>query len=328
MSLRTFFKTNPEYRVVAGLLIAVFAVELTLRIAEEDLSGNITHILSIPSIIEEVDSNQYQSLVFLGNSLTNRAVHSPIINDAMNKNNAGMYQAFKIIPDNSALAEWYCIYQNRFKEVQQQPRVIIIGFAWDQISDQSLIKPARLGAFFCKREDLAPLSVTALGHHIKQLQFFAGYVSHVYVNREAIRNRLLEPVIPDYLAFTRRINQANNQNTQKAGESKFQYTYQLFTDLVGNIRAAGSDIILMAMPVKQAYAIDENLVHVAQDLGVALIDMRNTGLITNDMYLDPIHLNPEGREIFSNLLAQKLRYWLETGESAGATGNTQVGIRK
>jgi len=328
MSLRTFFNSNPEYRVVAGLLIAVVAIELLLRVTEEHLSDNIAHIFSIPSIIKEVDSNYYKGLIFLGNSLTYSAVHSSTVDDILNKKDDGLYKSFKIIPDNSALAEWYCIYQNQFGKIKQQPKTIIIGFAWDQISDQSLIKPARLGAFFCKQDDLDPLSVTALGHHIKQLQFYAGYISHMYVNREAIRNRLLEPVIPDYLVFTRLINQANNQNTQKDGENEFQYTYQLFTKLAENIKAASSDIILMAMPVKQAYAIDENLVRLTQDLGVPLIDMRNTGLITIDMYKDPIHLNPEGREIFSNLLAQKLGYLLEIGESKGANGNTQGHIRK
>jgi len=328
MSLRTFFNTHPEYRVVAGLLIAVLAVEVLLRVAEEDLSGNITHILSIPSIIEEIDSNEYESLVFLGNSLTNRAVHSPIINEALNKNNAGLYQSFKLIPDNSALAEWYCIYQNQLQEVQEQPEAIIIGFAWDQISDQSLIKPARLGAFFCRKEDLEQLSVTALGHHVKQLQFYAGYISHVYVNREAIRNRMLEPIIPDYLDITRKINQTNNQNAQEAMESEFQYTYKLFTSLVEDIRAAGSDIILLAMPVIQDYVIDENLVRITQDLDVHLIDMRHTGLITKSMYRDAIHLNLEGSQIFSEVIAQKLANLLQTREPAGTDENMQDLIRK
>ena len=328
MSLRTFFNTHPEYRVVAGLLIAVITVELLLRVAEEDLSGNIAHILTIPSIVEDADSKDYQSLVFLGNSLTNRAVHSPIIDDVLNRNNTGTYQSFKIIPDNSALAEWYCIYQNQFKDVEDQPAAIIIGFAWDQISDQGLIKPARLGAFFCKQKDLAPLSVTALGHHIKQLQFFAGYISHVYVNREAIRNRLLEPVIPDYLAISRKINQANNQNAQESVGSEFQYTYELFTDLVTDIRATGSDIILVAMPVIQDYAIDQNLVRVTQDLDVPLIDMRRTGRITNDMYRDPIHLNTDGRQIFSEVIAQRLAGLLQARQPAITDGNAQDLIRK
>lgn len=311
MFLRVFINNNQEFRVVALLLIAVLGIEMTLRLSEKHLSDNIFHIFSIPSILDKVGSNKNNSIVFIGNSLTNRGIDSSIINDVLNKNGHSAYQAFKIIPDNSGIAEWYCIYQNQIRQLSKPPKTIAVGFAWDQISDQSLIKPARLGGLFCRKTDIQPLSVTDLGHHVKQLQYYAGMVSHVYVNREAVRNRVLEPFIPNYLGITRKINENNNKITRHSEQSEIRYTYALLGSLVENIRATGSNIVLIAMPVMRLYELDTSLLEFAGKLGLPLLDMRNTGLIDNHMYMDPIHLNPDGRKILSDLVAQELRTLLE-----------------
>lgn len=303
-----------EGRVFVALLAILLVVEMGIRVFETHLSGNISHIFSIPQIARQIDHfDQGPAIVFMGNSLTNNAIDSTLVDELLQDQLINPTQTSKVTPDGTALSDWYCIYQNQLMPLKHPPSHIVIGFAWAQLSDQYPINPTRLGGFFCKTADVSSLSDTGLTRHQQFLRFIAGAASHVYVNREAIRNRILDALIPDYQLITQQLNQtdAARDADPSATDNDKKYSYQLLETLLQSINKAGSQVILMAMPVVNSYELDQQLVTISERLQVPLLDVRHVDGLTDTMFEDTIHLNPSGRSKFSKYITEMIAPYLK-----------------
>ncbi|BDD87621.1 hypothetical protein [Desulfofustis limnaeus] len=295
-----------EYRVLLLVGFMLVAVEGGVRLVEGHLSGNVNHILEIPAIVRQVEQarNDENTLVLLGNSLLNNATDEAVLRALLPM--VASSALAKITPDGSALAEWFCVYNNHLAAAHV-PDVLVIGFAWAQLSDQFPINASRLGGFFCGIDDSDRMGATGLTDHRNYLRFLAGKVSHVYVNRELIRNRLLSTVIPDYEIITQRLN---SEERQRGGPGRTVYTYSLLTDLLASMHDAGTRVVLIAMPVQTPYQIDEGLLRETERFGVVLLDYRNLFNADEAVFADPIHLNSKGSKRFSTVLAGDLKPFL------------------
>lgn len=278
-----------------------------MRLVEKNLSGSVAHILSIPEIIQQLDNNQTGSnIIFLGNSLTNNAIDSALVQARLSDQFSSSTQVSKITPDGTALSDWYCIYANQIQGLNSPPEFLVIGFAWAQLTDQYSINPSRLGGFFCTLSDLEHLDETGLTDHRQALRFLAGTASHVYVNREAIRNRVLDMLIPDYQAITQNLNQTENSRQSDSSTDENHYSYNVFKRLINSIKAQGTHVILIGMPVMENYELDDQIYTMVEDMDITLIDMRKTKNITADMFKDSIHLNQQGQKVFSDAIIRHI----------------------
>lgn len=293
-----------EARVILCVLVALLGAEFALRALEPRLSGNLRHIHDIPAIMAKIETAG-KSLLFLGNSLTNNAVDPQAFQHLSSNYRAGG-AVEKITPDGTALSDWYCIYQNHIATHAAPPEAIVLGFAWAQLSDQYPIDPVRLGGLFCRAADIQSLSSTGLSHHVNVLAFLAGAYSHVYLNREAIRNRVLDMLIPHYRDLTQSLNRIPDAEGADSGSTRPAYTYETLVRFIQDMAQRGTRLILVAMPVQDGYEIDPALIDVSELHGIQFLDMRHTPGIERTMFADPIHLNEEGRERFTAVLANRL----------------------
>lgn len=287
------------------VLLSLLGMELALRALEPSLSGNLRHIHEIPTITAKIEGAR-SAFLFLGNSLTNNAIDPQVIQTSMPDSMAGNTVVEKITPDGTALSDWYCIYQNHISTLNTAPDVIVLGFAWAQLSDQYPIDPVRLGGLFCKTGDIRQLAYTGLGNHVNVLAFLAGAYSHVYLNREAIRNRVLDAIIPYYRNITQSMNQAPGANAEVQVTGKPVYTYETLGRFVHDMERHGTRLIAVAMPVQNDYEIDPTLVDVTKQHNIELLDMRHIPGIDDSMFADAIHLNEQGRLRFTAILSEKL----------------------
>ncbi len=300
-SLR-FRGLKQEAWVVITLVFVVVLIEFALRSQTSNLSGNIQHIGQIPAIASRL-AQQSNSMLFLGNSLTNNGIETSIFQARQSGLNAAIVE--KITPDATSLSDWYCVFKNNVAELDTPPRVVVLGFAWLQLSDQYPINASRLGGYFCSIADVASLSGTGLTNHNKLLDFLAGAGSHVYLSREAIRNRLLDALVPNYRSVAQEMNVNPGLRTKEKIE-KIEYNYTTLVRFSQMARDADVNLVLVAMPVKDEYPIDPGLMETVKNHGITLLDMRHTPGLTSSMYLDQIHLNASGRRHFSLALAHAL----------------------
>lgn len=308
----TFHITDPNLKYELWVIFCVACVllltEIGLRSTESFLSGNLNHIHQIPAIASKLTAAE-PSVLFLGNSLTNNAIDPLAFRkpyDILQGQSPDIVE--KITPDGTSLSDWYCIYRNFVADRKSAPKVVVMGFAWAQLSDQYPIDPARLGGFFCSTEDITELSSTGLSKHDNVLVFMAGAISHVYLNREAIRNRILDILVPNYRTVVQTLNNRPgappNGNAMPAQQANYTYdTLRRFSRLVAE---SGARLVVVAMPVQEPYPIDRNLLTVAREQQITLVDLRNHPQLDHTMFADPIHLNDKGRKRFSESLASVL----------------------
>ncbi len=295
-------------------------IECSMRLVEKHLSGSVEHILSIPEIISQIDSKQVDTnIIFLGNSLTNNAVDPAVVETQLSSQLNSSVQISKITPDGTALSDWYCIYKNQIQSLNSPPEYLVIGFAWAQLSDQYSINPTRLGGFFCTINDMEHLRETGLTNHQQAFRFLAGAASHVYVNREAIRNRILDMLIPDYQIITQKLNQTDNARQSDTTKNETHYTYNVFERLIRSIEARGTHVILISMPVIEDYDLDKEIYAIVDELNITLLDMRKNENIRTDMFKDSIHLNQLGQKVFSESIIKHIAKVKYTSSSAKKT---------
>ncbi len=297
-----------ELWVVLLLCCILSITEFGLRSAEANLSGNLRHVNQIPDIASKLNADT-PAVLFLGNSLTNNAIDLQAFNRPYSiLHGAAPRSVEKITPDGTSLSDWFCIYRNFIGTQQNPPKVVIVGFAWAQLSDQYPVNSARLGGLFCSLGDVPELAHTGLARYENILTFTVGAVSHVYLNREAIRNRALDLLIPSYRDVSQAINAESNQggDDSAAIPGSRHYTYATFRRFSELVTRAGTRLVIMAMPVQNAYEVDPTFLTVIERYDVTLIDLRHMPGLDASQFKDPIHLNALGRKIFSRTLAEIL----------------------
>lgn len=301
MNLPQVMSIKEEKYVLLVILSFILLLEIGIRIFEDKLSGNIEHIHTIPNLIESLKNDERQNkFIFLGNSLTNNAIDKHQIDSSLSTKAPS--QTIKITPDGTAISDWICIYK-KYINISPVTSTIIIGFAWDQLSDQFPIDAKRLGGYFCRIGSIQNLTETGLTDHRQFLRFLAGKTSHIYVNREAIRNRVLDIAIPHYKNITQDMNKGINPTN---AENKKKLTYNTFIRLIDSIKNDNLKIIIMAMPVIEDYDLDSDLIKLIQQLNIEFYDMRKIVELDESMFLDPIHLNESGRRKFSDVVIKKI----------------------
>lgn len=305
--------------VIVGVIFILILFELSLRLVEHRLSGNVANIQQFPLIAEQVKTTtKKNSVVFLGNSLTANAVGPRVVEKSINAISDAEAAVFAITPDGTSISDWYCLYRNLLADQANSPNYIYVGFAWNLLTDQLPVNAARLGGHFCEFSDLDGLASTQLAHHDQVLEFAAGYLSHIYVSREAIRNRILAMFVPEYETITQKLNVNVAAEPGRNDGLSTPETYHTLSSLIKMMQARGTQVVLMAMPVVAPYKVDPNLIELLGELGAGYVDLREAPGIQRNMFLDNMHLDSEGRRVFSTLIGRDIALRIQQPSGIGS----------
>jgi Na+-translocating ferredoxin:NAD+ oxidoreductase RnfA subunit len=287
-------------RLVDISIIIVFFVflELIFRTASPLISGNIKQIYEIPSIATEL-AKKNNAILFLGNSLLGNALDLTEFDKQANLN----MSSYKVVPDGTSLWDWSCIIKNNFINKEQLPKVVVIGYAWEQVKPV----PSRLGGFFCSIRDLPNLTSLGMNSSSDVLDFLFSKVFRLYAMRETLRKRILDILIPDYRVQTQNINTERNQNKPLKYKKNIPENYQLLNAYLKMLVTNNIKPVIVAMPVMQHYELDKEFFKAVTHNGGIVLDYRELDGIENSMFRDPIHLNEQGNKVFTYHLAADLK---------------------
>lgn len=303
--MRTILRTLPESteaRVVLALLALIALVDVGLRLTDSRLSGNLAHVEAIAGIVASVGQPERQSLLVLGNSLTNNGVAPEVVSARLPD-----AAVAKVTPDGTGLWDWQCLLDHQLVERNEvQFDTVVIGFAWHLLSDQSLADASRLGALYCEWGDLRRAATIGLRNSGDIGEFVAAKVLRTYALRDTLRNRLFQLAVPHYVQFTQTLNAARAGAPARPSAQETQYTYRTFAGLVDRLKAKGTRVVVVAMPVQQTYDLDPQLRSLHEAGALTLIDLRNLPDIQPVHFLDGMHLNTTGQQILTRALAEDL----------------------
>jgi hypothetical protein len=296
---------------IIAIAIVLLLSEGLMRLVEAKLSGNINHMQEIPDVIERhlrSDPNvNAAKVIFLGNSLTNNAVDEERFNHSSVVLEGKKSSAVKIVPDATYIWDWYCVFKNNIYAQDKPPEAVIVGFAWAQLSDRRAPQISRLAGYFCGMSDLGDLLSLGMDDISDVLEFSISKLSHLYVNRETIRKRLLDIVIPDYRQYTQYINDFSVGIRNQGVGVEEKNSYRILKKMIQKAEQKNIRMVFMSMPVIKDYSIDRELLEIFEDNSVTFFDMRKVTGINESMYLDPIHLDENGREIFTDQFIAKTK---------------------
>lgn len=299
-----FFPKIPAGRKpqVTWLVLALFilSAEALFRSVEINLSGNIAHLKSLNNSFEELGHSQPPRTAFIGNSLVNEGI-SPSILEANSRQTM-----IKAVPDGTAFWDWQCIVDQFVLSKDPAPvENLVIGFAWNQLSDQAPLNPSRLGGYICQHNRLFEPASVGLRNFEDMAEFAAAAALKLYANRETIRNRFLDLVIPKYRKYAQEANRAAPQNNNGSPSSSAA-NHDHLEQLIDKLKQKNINPIFIAMPVKYSYQINNGLRETLRELKVPLLDYRSLAGIKHDSFSDDIHLNQSGRRLLTQKLAADL----------------------
>ncbi len=293
-----------DLRTLLLVLLAIVLSEAFLRSAENYLSGNIAHINEISALVADYQPEPGPSFVFLGNSLTNYGVDLPLLDRLIVENGLRIGDSTKLVPDSTTIWSWSCVIENQFFNNDIDPGTVVLGFGWNQLSDQSRILPTRLGAFFCSSSDLLTIRQHRDLSSAEAGEFLAAKSLRAYAHRETVRNRVLSALIPDYQSTTQSINR---QQRNRPDNAELEFTYSVLTSLINSLKEKNSKLVVVALPVRDnPYEVDGALVQLLESHDIPLFDYTNLEQIEYGSFLDDMHLSPQGSVILSTRLAKDL----------------------
>jgi hypothetical protein len=290
-------------RLVAVVLTAALAISLLImdqivRLSAPRLSGNLAHVQQIPAIIATANRTPANSVLLLGNSLTNNGMDAQLISSGL-----GARTVLKVTPDATGLRDWQCILRHQILEKNEGGiGLVVIGTAWHLLSDQSSVDPSRLGAWFCDLEDLRNPASVGLTSPGEIGEFLAARYFRLYALRDTLRNRLLPQVIPGYKEFA----SAQNASGHGATSTDARYTYDTLKNLARDLGMQGIALVVVSMPVQEYYEIDPDLAAAATSGLVSILDYRSLDGIEVGSFIDSMHLGAAGRGVVSARLAGDL----------------------
>jgi hypothetical protein len=287
-------------------LAALVVVELALRSSASRLSGNVAHIREFDRLLAEAGKSPGVRVVFVGNSLIGNAI-APATFKEVAREAGRIENPIKLVPDGTGIWDWRCIVSDHLPRAAAGDRVVI-GFAWDQLSDQLPLAVSKTFGLICPLGEIRAVRTfhsVGIGDAIE-----AGFsrLSLAYTLRERLRNGALDRFVPDYQEQSRALNSdgVGRGGAHGAARAMPAHTYAALTDLVAQLRAKGYRPTFIAMPTVAGYELDPQIAHTLQANGAGFFDMRTVPALAARHFIDSIHLGQEGAELFTRSFATGL----------------------
>ena len=284
-------------------LLGLVAIELGFRAFAVNLSGNLAHIRDFDRLLGNFSTAEGKRVVFIGNSLTNNAISPDRFVSVASTLSGEPYTTLKFVPDGTTLWDWRCIV-DRLPPARQGDH-LILGYAWDQLTDQQTLRVDRTFGLLCPIGELPQTSAYAGLSAGDWLEAGLSRISLLYVLRERIGSEVLARLVPNFESQMQRINDASRDGAGTATDRSTSRTYMALTEMLQRARALGYDTTIVAMPTVSGYQTDPNLQAVLENSGVEYLDLRNLPQLDASYFVDSIHLGPAGAEIFTEVLTRR-----------------------
>ena len=303
--------------VVLALLLVV---EAGMRRLEPYLSADVEHIESIPQIVSQFGQTSHD-LLFLGSSMIRHGVDVDALEPVLAAQGVapGTFAFSFIYPDASDILDWTYLYHH-LGPAAAQPDVIVINFAGDRLQDvhPNPQQVRRIARHHTSLRDVPAAFTRDFTTLSQRAEFLLSKTFVSFAHRERVRMRLMA-TLPLYRQTQRSLNETQLAQASVATPAAVTPAatpapgrYTRLKRFLAEIDTRSVRVVFVATPVRDPYRIDPALRTLLTDEGAELIDTRSVPGLPPAVFDDALHLSPEGAEIYSRALAEKLAPVLET----------------
>lgn len=305
-----------EWKVIACVAVVLLSVECGIRGLESRLSKDLIGIRLFPKIAATLSDPKHASdhrILFLGNSLTRDGVNVDAVTEELTSSTQsdGKASVFvrKAAADGTGIVEWFYAFRNQFLEAGHAPDIVVLGFegpGGGHISDARKFDPSALGYLFSGLDDIPEVMQHDLTNFGQRGDYLLGLFSAAYANRGRVQQRVLDSIIPGYRETSERINLGIDDHQPKPSTDAPEASFSRLERFVDLAEAHGVRVVLVAIPVPDAYEIEPGLIDFAAMRNVPLIDARHVDGIDDSMFPDGLHMNATAAKRFSRFVANQL----------------------
>ena len=312
------------WRIAIALVAVLFGQDLVVRYFLLGQSADFVNIATFPQRSDRLLHAPGKSLAVLGNSAVYHGVDGELLGERLAAHGAANFHCETFPADNAAIPEWYAIPQRYFWRSGGSPDVIVVCFFHDQLADCHPVEIGRLAHWFAVWEDWPVLMERSVTTTNERGDFLLSSVWLSYAVRSRLRERVIGAFLPDYKEFSRQLNnvqrrQAEYRHPLSAPPVR---SYDLLRGLIARAHDHGARLIFVAFPRRPGgppsesseYALDDAALGVIRGAGMEFIDLRRIDGLTAAMYRDFIHMTPEGQQLFTRVLGQRLALLLKQGQ--------------
>lgn len=293
-----------EWRVLAVVAVVLGLVEGAFLLGGHKLSKDVEHLQSFGKLAKQFAQAPagHPKFLFLGNSLTRYGVDETVFADAFTEVTGETPFPLKIVPDNTAVADWSYVFRNQFTQANRSPDVLVIGFEGGHLRDAPSRHADRLAQYYCTWNDWPELCSRDLPDFESRAAFVLEKSSAMVGNRDRVTRRALDTLIPGYRAGMDRINGSLKGHSATTPI----ITYDRLRVLIEAAQQHHTRVVLAAMPVPEHYEFDAGLLELVREKQIELLDLRHIDEMEPAMFFDGLHMDAAGAKVYTRALVKRL----------------------
>lgn len=286
---------NHIWKVIATVAVLLIGTDLLIGSVQSKLSMDLVHQAEIPAIIESFsdETGNARNTLFLGNSLIREGIDPTTFGG----------DVFKINPDDTSIVEWRYLFDGVAKSDMTSDHQVFLGYAQNQLTDDSIVRPRRLGSQYLTATTLPSIWSTDVTDFGGRCELLLSRVSASIANAERIRTRVLAMIVPQYETTAQRLNQAVVMAS--TSNEKREPTYDRLQHVIDTALHSKINLTIIAIPVGEAYELEPGLLERLANAGVPHIDGRNVSGIHHDSFPDGYHMDGNAAKLFTAFVREE-----------------------
>lgn len=298
-------------RVIAPIIVlclCLAGLELTTRFVLIPASKDISRFESYSDLARKIDNPACLGLALVGNSTTEKGVDLNALRDFLSTGVGEPVEAEMFVADASQINSWYYMINRFFWRPGHRPGDLCVITYYNVGLADGRPEIGRLAQNFSTLADWPMLFREDLPDWSDRMDLVVSSFWSTFSARDRIKDRVMGLVVPGYKSFARRLNDDIRSHESadmgaKPPASPATKTYRTLARVLDEFRRRGEPLCVVAFPVLEPYELDPLAVAMIRDAGVPFLDLRKVEGLGPEKYEDDIHLNAEGRAIYTRKLA-------------------------
>lgn len=295
-----------EWKVLAVVFCGLLATELTLRAAQDTLSGDVEHLNRADSIVRAVAEGDGLRILLVGNSLLFSGVDPTALESEVEAQLDRPVSLGMIHPDGTGPMQWSYLYRRLVFGPGLLPDVMVVAFGPGHLRDRSPESELlRLAAHHVDSPDIGMLLRNDITGLDEQMQFLLARVSTTFALRDRLAPRVFDAIIPRYRELAPILLRAPAPD-ERAGATPSRPTYVFLERLLEDASRAGLPLLAMPMPAPTAYEVDSGAASLFRVHGVDVLPTNVDIRLEPARFPDQAHLDEQGKQRFTAFLGPRL----------------------
>lgn len=310
------------FRILVLLFLFFVALEGLTRFKLFKMSKDFVRFKTYPKLASRLMESPGTKVALIGNSATQRGVYMGVLKSELESGGNSQIAADMFVADASRINTWHFMLNRYFWKPDRRPDLFVITYYENELEDGNPIEIGRMAQFFTTPSDWPALFKTDITDNSQRADFMISSFWATFAARDRIKERVLEMAVPHYKGYVSEMNGINYRHVVMGikGTPPVR-THKALARMLETAKEHGSKLCFVAFPTlmpdkPMPYDLNDEAIKMIRDAGMYFIDLRKVDGLSPDKYADEIHLNAEGRPIYTKRLAQEISAILSSTRTA------------